>query len=126
MVRAMDISKLNFLAILVAAATTFMLGGLWYSPILFAKRWMRESGVSEEQTRQANMGRVQNWDTHGNNFDQVKALAGVLDQGWAALMAEWRAVVAARKAARSAASTTAACADGASTWPSMRSTRARC
>ena len=58
MVRAMDISKLNFLAILVAAATTFMLGGLWYSPILFAKRWMRESGVSEEQTRQANMARV--------------------------------------------------------------------
>src|SRR5439155_7777198 len=26
------------------------------------------------------------WDTHGNNFDQVKALCGVLDQGWSALM----------------------------------------
>jgi hypothetical protein len=54
----MDLSKLNFLAILVAAATTFMLGGLWYSPILFARSWMREAGLSEQQTKQANMGRV--------------------------------------------------------------------
>lgn len=54
----MDFSKLNFLAILVAAGTTFMLGGLWYSPLLFAKSWMREAGITEEQTRQANMARV--------------------------------------------------------------------
>jgi hypothetical protein len=26
------------------------------------------------------------WDTHGNNFDQVKALCGVLDPAWSALM----------------------------------------
>jgi hypothetical protein len=26
------------------------------------------------------------WDTHGNNFEQVKALSGVLDPGWATLM----------------------------------------
>ncbi len=26
------------------------------------------------------------WDTHGNNFDQVKALSGVLDPGWATLI----------------------------------------
>src|SRR5262249_43493089 len=26
------------------------------------------------------------WDTHGNNFDTVKALSGTLDSGWATLM----------------------------------------
>jgi hypothetical protein len=29
-----------------------------------------------------------NWDTHGNNFDQVKNLCGILDPAWAALMAD--------------------------------------
>ena len=54
----MDLSKLNYVAIVVAALTTFVLGGLWYSPILFARSWMREAGLSEERTRQANMGKV--------------------------------------------------------------------
>jgi hypothetical protein len=38
----------NYLAVLVAAISAFMLGGLWYSPLLFAKPWMRLSGQSEE------------------------------------------------------------------------------
>mgnify|MGYP003597907972 CR=1 FL=1 len=54
----MDLSKLNLLAIALAAASTFLLGGLWYSPILFARSWMREAGLSEEQARQAPMARV--------------------------------------------------------------------
>ncbi len=54
----MDLSQLNYVAIVVAAAVTFLLGGLWYSPILFAQAWMREAGLSEAQTRQANMARV--------------------------------------------------------------------
>ncbi|MCI4427830.1 MAG: DUF1761 domain-containing protein, partial [Burkholderiales bacterium] len=54
----MALSDLNFVAIVVAAAVTFLLGGLWYSPILFAKAWMREAGLSEAQTRQANMART--------------------------------------------------------------------
>jgi uncharacterized protein (DUF1501 family) len=29
-----------------------------------------------------------NWDTHGNNFDQVKTLCGNLDTAWAALMGD--------------------------------------
>ena len=32
------------------------------------------------------MQNVIGWDTHGNNFDAVKRLAGSLDQSWAALM----------------------------------------
>ncbi len=54
----MDISQLNYVAIAAAAAVTFLLGGLWYSPILFAAAWMREAGLSEAQTRQASMARV--------------------------------------------------------------------
>ena len=30
----------NYLAILVSAVVAFLIGGLWYSPLLFAKQWM--------------------------------------------------------------------------------------
>lgn len=42
---------LNYLAILVAAASTFMLGGLWYSPVLFGRVWMLEMGFTEEKLK---------------------------------------------------------------------------
>jgi Protein of unknown function (DUF1761) len=35
----------NYLAVLVAAITVFVLGWLWYSPILFYKPWMRARGL---------------------------------------------------------------------------------
>jgi len=35
---------LNWLAIVAAAATAFMLGGIWYGP-LFKNAWCREAGV---------------------------------------------------------------------------------
>jgi len=54
----MEPLHLNFFAIVTAALVTFAIGGLWYSPILFAKPWMRECGLTEEQARQAPMGRV--------------------------------------------------------------------
>lgn len=50
----MEFSSLNIPAILVAALSCFMLGGFWYSPVLFAKAWMRESGVTEERAAKAN------------------------------------------------------------------------
>ena len=40
----MHMHHLNLLAILVAAISTMVVGFLWYSPILFAKPWMREMG----------------------------------------------------------------------------------
>ncbi|NNC96919.1 MAG: DUF1761 domain-containing protein [Gammaproteobacteria bacterium] len=43
----MHLENLNFLAVIVAALSTFLIGGLWYSPILFGKTWMREAGISE-------------------------------------------------------------------------------
>jgi hypothetical protein len=52
------INELNVWAILAAGASSMALGGLWYSPLLFANAWMRESGVTEAQASQANMGKV--------------------------------------------------------------------
>jgi hypothetical protein len=46
---------LNWLAIIVAAVSAFILGGLWYSPLMFAKRWMKETGITEESTKNTNM-----------------------------------------------------------------------
>jgi hypothetical protein len=50
--------NLNWLAIIVAAVSAFILGGLWYSPLMFAKRWMKETGISEESTKDINMIRL--------------------------------------------------------------------
>jgi hypothetical protein len=40
----MEMHHLNLLAILVAAISTMVVGFLWYSPLLFAKPWVREMG----------------------------------------------------------------------------------
>jgi hypothetical protein len=37
-------SNINLLAVLVAAVSSFLLGGLWYSPVLFGRIWSRENG----------------------------------------------------------------------------------
>jgi hypothetical protein len=42
---------MNIWAILVAAAAAQVIGGLWYSPMLFAKVWMREAGLTESQIK---------------------------------------------------------------------------
>jgi hypothetical protein len=36
--------EVNFLAVGLAAVSAFLLGGLWYSPVLFARPWMRLTG----------------------------------------------------------------------------------
>ena len=40
----------HLLAILASAVVMFALGGLWYSPALFAHAWSRESGTPDEHT----------------------------------------------------------------------------
>lgn len=50
--------NLNWIAIVVAAVSAFILGGLWYSPLMFAKRWMKETGITEESTKDTNMLRL--------------------------------------------------------------------
>jgi hypothetical protein len=54
----MDISTLNWWAILVAALSNFMIGGLWYSPVLFGKPWMKENKFSGDDVKNSNMSRI--------------------------------------------------------------------
>ena len=42
------ISSLNWLAVLTATVLYFVLGALWYSPVLFAKKWMELRNIKEE------------------------------------------------------------------------------
>jgi hypothetical protein len=37
--------EINWLGAIVAGVAGFMLGALWYSPLLFVKRWQAETGV---------------------------------------------------------------------------------
>ena len=44
------LSELNWLAVLVGAVIYFVLGALWYSPMLFARPWQRSIGWDPERT----------------------------------------------------------------------------
>ncbi len=58
----MDISaalqNLNWLAVIVAALSTFFIGGLWYSPALFEKGWLKANNFSREDLQSRNMPMV--------------------------------------------------------------------
>ncbi len=41
-------TDLNYIGIIAATVVAFVIGGAWYSPILFAKPWMRENGFTDE------------------------------------------------------------------------------
>ena len=45
----MDVS-LNWLAVALAAISSFVIGGLWYS-LLFARPWQRAAGVTDDQLK---------------------------------------------------------------------------
>lgn len=49
------LKELNWLAVVCAALASFALGGLWYSPLLFVKPWMKGSGMTEDRAKEANM-----------------------------------------------------------------------
>ncbi|MEZ5463549.1 DUF1761 domain-containing protein [Dokdonella sp.] len=47
--------EFNIWAVIAAAVSAFVIGGLWYSPALFGKVWQREAGISDEKLKSANM-----------------------------------------------------------------------
>lgn len=57
----MDFSQLNYFAVLAAAFSTFVLGGLWYSPLLFGKAWMRVNNFSESDLTTFSKARMFGW-----------------------------------------------------------------
>lgn len=48
----------NYLAILVAALSSFVVGFIWYNPKVFGTIWMKEIGMTDEKARQSNMIKV--------------------------------------------------------------------
>lgn len=54
----MDLSTINYFAVVVSALISFVIGGVWYSPIMFANTWMKENGFKEEDMKNANMGKI--------------------------------------------------------------------
>ena len=50
--------KINLIAVVAAAVSAFLIGGVWYSPILFYQTWLRETGLNEDSLRRRNMGLV--------------------------------------------------------------------
>jgi hypothetical protein len=49
--------NLNWLAIVLASVSAFLLGFIWYS-VLFQKRWMKENGFTEESMKDASMLKI--------------------------------------------------------------------
>jgi hypothetical protein len=49
--------NLNWLVIIVAAVSAFLLGFLWYS-LLFSRKWMKENNFTEESMKGANMLKI--------------------------------------------------------------------
>lgn len=57
----MDFSNINYLAVLAAAVSTFVLGGLWYSPLLFGKTWMRANSFTDADLQTFSKARMFGW-----------------------------------------------------------------
>lgn len=47
--------EVSWIAVLLCGLATLLIGGLWYSPLLFAAVWQREAGVSDEALRSGSM-----------------------------------------------------------------------
>lgn len=52
---------INWIAVLVAGLSAFILGGVWYSPALFGKAWMTENKFSPQDIQQGNKGKLFGW-----------------------------------------------------------------
>jgi hypothetical protein len=48
----------NVIAVIVAAVIPMVVGMLWYSPVLFAKKWMALIGKTEEEIKKEGPGKA--------------------------------------------------------------------
>ena len=53
--------SINWLAILAAGISAFVLGGVWYSPALFGNAWMKENNFTQEQVKKSNKAKTFGW-----------------------------------------------------------------
>lgn len=45
---------INWIAVALCAVSSLVIGGLWYSPALFAGTWQQAAGLSDEQAKSGN------------------------------------------------------------------------
>lgn len=53
----MNLFDVNWLGVVLAALGGFVVGGLWYGPVM-GKRWMGAVGITEEQIKEGSMGLI--------------------------------------------------------------------
>ena len=53
----MNLFDVNWLAVVLAAACGFIVGGIWYGPVM-GKKWMGAVGLTEDQIKEGNMGLI--------------------------------------------------------------------
>lgn len=53
----MEAASINWLSVLAATISAFMVGGIWYGP-LFGKAWMSALSITEEDMAKRNMPKV--------------------------------------------------------------------
>lgn len=46
--------EINWLAVIAAAVSMFVIGGVWYSPLLFDKAWRRAANLSDADVARGN------------------------------------------------------------------------
>lgn len=54
----MLLEHINWVGALVAALAAFLVGAVWYSPLLFAGPWQRALGLSDDDLRRGSVGRI--------------------------------------------------------------------
>ena len=50
--------QVNIVAVLLCGVSSLVLGGIWYSPALFAKPWQSAAGLSDEQATSGNLALI--------------------------------------------------------------------
>lgn len=50
--------QVNLFAVLLCGVSSLVLGGIWYSPLLFARRWQAAAALSDEQAKSGNMAAI--------------------------------------------------------------------
>jgi len=54
---ASSLSTINWLSVIVAAVSAFLVGGIWYGPV-FGRAWMAAFNFTEEDLKKRNVGKT--------------------------------------------------------------------
>ena len=83
----MNIFDVNWLAVVAAAACGFLVGGIWYGPIM-GKKWMGAVGLTEEEIQGGSMGKI-----YGGAFAFSLLASWTLAHTFATYAQEWSVTV---------------------------------